>query len=293
MEKIGCLVDVETTGLSPERDEIIEMALILFSYDEQNGSINNIIEKYSALREPLSPTAKENYDEAYRVHGIPFNKVKGKQFDDHYINKLFEQADILIAHNASFDRSFIYRMYPEVNEKKWHCSMRHVKWQDYGFENKKLITLLQGHSISNHQTHRALDDILNLLELLKLQSPNEEIYFKEVISNKPMRKYQPRKKQKYQPAKGYTISIGGTNSTEPQKPKHHKQWENPIVRFFYSKPVLILFFSFMVISNLFISLVYGLVYFIISFIIIFLFYKGLTNKRKEMLEYKRSNTDVS
>lgn len=190
-EKFGLLLDVETTGLGPTTDEVIELALKLFSYRTVTGEITEIIEEDSFLREPLSNSAKRNYDRAYQVHGIPYELVKGKSFYDVKINTYFHRADSVFAHNASFDRSFLYHMYPEVNDLKWYCTMRNVPWKQYGFPNGKLLTLLQAHEITNYQTHRAMDDISYLLELLKKTSPNGNPYLREILDKGPMRKYQP------------------------------------------------------------------------------------------------------
>jgi DNA polymerase III subunit epsilon len=190
-EKLGLLLDVETTGLGPDSDEIIELALKLFSYRTDTGEILDIKDEDSFLREPTSFSAKRNYDRAFRVHGISYDSVRGKSFHDAKIIKYFTLADAAIAHNASFDRSFLYRMYPEINELNWYCTMRSIPWKAYGFPNSKLLTLLQLHKITNFQTHRAMDDITYLMELLKKTNPNGDFYMKDVISNKPMRKYQP------------------------------------------------------------------------------------------------------
>jgi len=190
-EKIGLLLDVETTGLGPTKDEVIELALKLFSYRTDSGEIIDILEEDSFLREPLSSSARNNYDQAYRVHGIPYELVKGKSFYDVKIKTYFHRADTVFAHNASFDRSFLYHMYPEVNDLKWYCTMRNIPWKNYGFPNGKLLTLLQAHNITNYQTHRALDDITYLMELLKKTSPNGNLYLHEVLEKGPMRKYQP------------------------------------------------------------------------------------------------------
>ena len=191
MEKFGLVLDVETTGLGPATDEVIELAVKLFSYRTDTGEILDILEEESFLREPLSSTARRNYDRAYQVHGIPYELVEGKSFYDVKIKTYFHRADAVFAHNASFDRSFLYQMYPEVNELKWYCTMRGVKWKNYGFPNGKLLTLLQAHKITNTQTHRAMDDITYLMDLLKKTSPSGNLYLQEVIQNGPMRKYQP------------------------------------------------------------------------------------------------------
>nr|WP_223589347.1 exonuclease domain-containing protein [Neobacillus bataviensis] len=190
-EKFGLILDVETTGLGPTTDEVIELALKLFSYRMDTGEIIEIIEEDSFLREPLKNTALRNYDRAYRVHGIPYEMVKGKSFHDGKIKTYFHRADSVFAHNASFDRSFLFHMYPEVNDLKWYCTMRNVPWKSYGFPNGKLLTLLEAHEITNYQTHRAMDDITYLMELLKKSSPNGNLYLQEVLDSGPMRKYQP------------------------------------------------------------------------------------------------------
>lgn len=188
--KLGLVVDVETTGLGPDSDEVIELALKLFSYRSETGEVIEILEEDSFLREPKSSSALKNYNQAFKVHGIPFETVRGKSFSDMKIKTYFHRADSVFAHNASFDRSFLYRLYPEVNDLKWYCTMRGVPWKKYGFPNGKLLTLLQLHQITEFQTHRAMDDITYLLELLKKTSPNGNFYLREVLEKGPMRKYQ-------------------------------------------------------------------------------------------------------
>lgn len=192
--KLGLVLDVETTGLGPDTDEIIELAVKLFSYRDDTGEIIDILDQDSFLREPLSATAKRNYNRAYQIHGIPYDLVEGQRFFDKKIRSYFDKTDTVFAHNASFDRSFLFRMYPEVNDLEWYCTMRNVRWKNYGFPNGKLLTLLQAHNITNHQTHRALDDITYLMELLKKSSPNGNPYLREVLEYGPMRKYQPTTK---------------------------------------------------------------------------------------------------
>ncbi len=190
-EKIGLVLDVETTGLGPKTDEVIELALKLFTYRSDTGEVIDVLEEDSFLREPLSNTARRNYERAFKVHGIPYESVRGKSFYDVKIKTYFHRADAVFAHNASFDRSFLYQMYPEVNELQWFCTMRNIPWKQYGFPNGKLITLLEAHNITNYQTHRAMDDITYLMELLKRTSPKGNLYLQEVLDFGPMRRYQP------------------------------------------------------------------------------------------------------
>lgn len=62
------LVDSETTGLDPDTDEVIELALLPFEYERDTGRVVAIdgVGALSALREPSKPIPPE----ATKLHGI-------------------------------------------------------------------------------------------------------------------------------------------------------------------------------------------------------------------------------
>lgn len=194
-KKLGLVLDVETTGLSPYADEIIELAMKLFSFNEVSGEVLEVIDEVTFLREPMSVSARQNYEHAYEIHGISFEMVAGKSFDDEKIAQFFNRTDAILAHNASFDRSFLVQMYPDVNQLKWYCTMRGVAWKDYGMYNSKLLTLLKYYGITDYQSHRAMDDITNLLKLIKKENPYGDLFLQEILTRGPMRKYKPAARQ--------------------------------------------------------------------------------------------------
>lgn len=175
--QLAAILDIETTGLSPHDCDIIEAAIILFSYDAMTGEVLEIVEEYSGFHMPSSPISPF----ITRLTGITNQMVQNEKLDDAKIMDLLQQAHGIIAHNASFDRSFLLKRYPELAEKRWHCSMRSVKWKDYGFMNKKLDTLLEGHKIVRENAHRAMDDVKATLQLLQSKNPHGDYYLLEVM----------------------------------------------------------------------------------------------------------------
>ena len=51
--RLGLFVDVETTGLDPAKDEIIELAMVPFTYG-LDGRILEIHEAFQAITHPLA-----------------------------------------------------------------------------------------------------------------------------------------------------------------------------------------------------------------------------------------------
>lgn len=171
------IVDVETTGMSKEEDEVVELGLIVCLVNNQTGEVEKVLTELNNLNEPsfsIPPGVT-------RVHGITDDDVRGKSLDHPKIELLLEQSDLIVAHNASFDRGFVSRYFPFVKNKPWHCSVKGVNWKQYGFVSKKLISLCQAHGLAQTQSHRALDDVKLTLGLLQQTNPEGTPYFLELL----------------------------------------------------------------------------------------------------------------
>lgn len=166
---------METTGVKPDYDEIVELAVVLFSYD-QNG-IKDIIDSYSGLREPSCPISKS----AYNAHRLSEQELKGKQLDIKRIESLIELADFIVSHSNSFDKEFTVGIMPSIKDKRWYCSMKNISWVG----SRSLQKLFKLNGIETENPNRALSDVKGLLSLLSKKNSKGETYFFEMLNLEP------------------------------------------------------------------------------------------------------------
>src|ERR1700751_716449 len=163
--KTAILLDVETTGLDHRKDEGVDLGMIKFDY-LPDGRIASIRDVSSSFNEPLEPIPPD----VIALTGITNEMVAGRRIDEAAVSLFTEDAVIVIAHNASFDRKFAERYWPIFQRKAWGCSATEVEWRKHGFEGSRLGYLLNGAGFF-HQAHRAVDDCHALLEILALELP--------------------------------------------------------------------------------------------------------------------------
>ena len=159
-ESIALMVDVETTGLDHRRDEVIELGMVAFVHDAE-GRIGPVVGVFSMLHEPTVEISAE----ITRLTGITAEMVAGHAIDMAAVRALLEPAELVIAHNAKFDRAFCERLDEGFRHKAWACSVAEVPWAEIGFEGAKLGYLVNGCGWFHHG-HRAVDDCHALLEVL-------------------------------------------------------------------------------------------------------------------------------
>ncbi|WP_085026488.1 3'-5' exonuclease [Ensifer aridi] len=158
--RIGVIVDTETTGLDHSKDEIIEIGAVAFTFDDE-GHIGDVTGVYGGLQQPTAPITPE----ITRLTGITDEMVAGQMIDVGSLRALLDPADLVIAHNAGFDRPFCEAFSSMFSGKAWACSVKEVDWATRGFEGTKLGYLI-GQSGYFHDGHRAVDDCFALLEVL-------------------------------------------------------------------------------------------------------------------------------
>lgn len=156
----GVIIDTETTGLNHRKDEIIEIGAIAFTFDQQ-GNVGDVTGIYGGLQQPTIPIPAD----ITRLTGITGEMVAGKMIDMQALRAFIDPADLVIAHNAGFDRPFCEAFSPVFSGKAWACSNSEIDWSARGFEGTKLGYLV-GQAGYFHDGHRAVDDCFALMEVL-------------------------------------------------------------------------------------------------------------------------------
>ncbi|WP_243855706.1 3'-5' exonuclease [Sphingobium vermicomposti] len=157
---LGVVVDVETTGLDRKQDVIIELAMRQFRYDEV-GRITNVGREFCWLQDPGRPLTNE----IMKLTGLNDEILKGQSMDKGLVARILRHADLVVAHNASFDRPRIEDEIPDAAGGAWACSCVEVPWRDFGFDGRGLGYLLAQVGYYNC-AHRAASDVNSTIALL-------------------------------------------------------------------------------------------------------------------------------
>lgn len=167
--RYGLIIDVETTGLSIQEDEVVQIALLPFSYDPEYSLIFEVDHEnaFEGLREPSKPMSEE----ASLVTGITDAHLKGQSINPEVIARLVQQSDLVIAHNSRFDRPMVEKLWPIFKTKPWGCSLTSVDWLREGYSGGKLDYLGMQFGWF-YDGHRALTDCEACLALLAQDLPN-------------------------------------------------------------------------------------------------------------------------
>ncbi|NLW07696.1 MAG: DEAD/DEAH box helicase family protein [Clostridia bacterium] len=155
------VLDLETTGLNPTQDKIIEIAAVRL----QDG---NIIKEFNTLVNPGKPIPAN----IQKLTGINEAMVSQAPYLDEVLPAFqdFSKDAILVAHNGKFDLAFI------------NHALRSNYWQNQNLldtldlsriifpclPSHRLEYLSQALKINVYQHHRAREDVLATVELFKI-----------------------------------------------------------------------------------------------------------------------------
>lgn len=163
---VALVLDVETTGTDTSDDVIIELAMRRFRYDPL-GRILKVDRAWSWREDP----GRALDEEIVRLTGITDADLLGQQIDEDAAGRLLASADIIVAHNADFDRKFIERRFPGSAGLAWCCSCREIDWAARGFEGRSL-RWLAAQAGWFYDAHRAVNDVDAVVALLREELPD-------------------------------------------------------------------------------------------------------------------------
>jgi DNA polymerase-3 subunit epsilon len=150
-----CL-DCETTGLDTENDEIIEIAIVKFTLENELASLDTLIDPKRPI--PLESTA---------IHNISDQMVKDKP----HIEELLDEITTLIGkypimgHNVGFDIKMIEAALRRHNHSRSIISNPVIDTlrlaRLYGESPKNSLEVLREHfNIPEEGAHRAMNDVI-------------------------------------------------------------------------------------------------------------------------------------
>ena len=154
------IIDTETTGLDPTEHHCLEVGAILFSV-----SARAVLCQQSFLL-PVDSNAAEpiNHIPA-AVTQLPQPWQSALQ----HFNDLLQAADLLVAHNAAFDRQWFGRgVLPQVG-LPWLCTMEDIRWPAalQLRPRPSVRDLALAHEIPVWAAHRALTDCIYIAEVFR------------------------------------------------------------------------------------------------------------------------------
>ncbi len=153
-------VDLETTGLSPIGDEIIEIGAVKIHTDGSETTFEQLIC-------PDSTIPQETID----IHGITNEMVVGSPKLSEILPDFLEfvGGSPMVAHNARFDAGFIitglHQNSIKANSLDIHCSCLYAKRVLKSLQSHSLKNLAKHFNIDLENHHRALDDAYTCLEV--------------------------------------------------------------------------------------------------------------------------------
>jgi DNA polymerase-3 subunit epsilon len=155
------VLDTETTGLDGPRDKLMELALLRVAVDTTTGLPVGEVQVYDGLEDPGRPIPAA----ITGITGITDAMVHDQRLDEARIAELTQGVDLVVAHNAGFDRPFVEARLPAFAQLAWACSLADLDWKARGQGSARLESLALACGWF-YSAHRAETDCHALLGVL-------------------------------------------------------------------------------------------------------------------------------
>ncbi|MES2345292.1 MAG: DUF3820 family protein [Chlamydiota bacterium] len=157
-----CL-DLETTGLDAEKDQIIEVAISRFTFDA-------VLDSYETLIDPGCPISEASI----AIHHITDDMVQGKPKIEEILPLIFQfiGRHIIVGHGISLDIAFLIaagKRHKVPNTLSSHTFLDTLRLARlYGESPTNSLETLRSHfNIASEGAHRAMNDVVVNIEVFK------------------------------------------------------------------------------------------------------------------------------
>jgi DNA polymerase-3 subunit epsilon len=171
------IVDTETTGLSPAKGRCIEVGAVLFHVPSR------------AVLSQLSFLLPCSSNPAERVNGIAAAVTRLEQPRGQFIaclEAMAAAADVLVAHNAAFDRQWFGREELPPLQRPWLCSMEDIRWpaQRHLRATPSVRDLALAYGVPVWAAHRALTDCIYIAQVFEREEQLETLLQQALLPRK-------------------------------------------------------------------------------------------------------------
>jgi len=181
------VLDTETTGLDAKNERIIELAMLSVLVDTTTGQPVGPVTTYESFEDPGKPIPPAITE----ITGIDDSMVLGQRIDDARVAELVQAADLIVAHNAGFDRPFVEARLPVFATRAWNCSFAGIDWKAQGSGSAKLEFLAHERGWF-YDAHRALVDCHALLQVLATPLKNGQSGLQQLLQGASNTRYKLR-----------------------------------------------------------------------------------------------------
>lgn len=162
-ETVFCVVDLETTGLNPKKDQIIEIAAL-----KVEGGV--ITDRFHTLVKPSYDFIPPNIVHLTGItNAMVIDKPKIEDIYPQFYNFLVDT--VIVAHNAKFDISFISEVHRHAYNREFNipyiCTQNIAKALFPHLNSKSLSNLAYFFNVQQYKRHRAMDDAVVAFEIFK------------------------------------------------------------------------------------------------------------------------------
>jgi len=171
------IVDTETTGLSPAKGRCIEVGAVLFNVPSR------------AVLSQLSFLLPCSSNPAERVNGIAaavtrLDQPRGQSLA--CLEAMAAAADVLVAHNAAFDRQWFGREELPPLHRPWLCSMEDIRWpaERHLRATPSVRDLALAYGVPVWAAHRALTDCIYIAQVFEREAQLENLLQQALLPRK-------------------------------------------------------------------------------------------------------------